>query len=195
MKPILELAADLASAKATSRTLVEKALARIADPEGEGGRVFVAVHAEAARAAAEASDTLRAVGIVLSPIAVGGPVITIRKFQHDRFDVDDLIRIGSLNEAAAGFLRASVVSKINMLISGGTGSGKTTMLNALSAFIPEQERIVTIEDPKMYTAPWTVSAPMFWDPGYEIYEYACHEGNYAVENILRGGRVQEQDEP
>ena len=69
MKPILELAADLASAKATSRTLVEKALARIADPEGEGGRVFVAVHAEAARAAAEASDTLRAVGIVPSPIA------------------------------------------------------------------------------------------------------------------------------
>ena len=88
------------------------------------------------------------VNIVLSPIAVGGPVITIRKFQHDRFDMDDLIRIGSINEAAAGFLRAAVVSKINAVISGGTGSGKTTMLNALSAFIPEQERIVTIEDPK-----------------------------------------------
>ena len=88
------------------------------------------------------------VNIVLSPIAVGGPVITIRKFQTDRFGIDDLIRIGSLNEAAAGFLRASVVSKINVVIAGGTGSGKTTLLNALSSFIPEQERIVTIEDPK-----------------------------------------------
>ena len=64
------------------------------------------------------------VNIVLAPIAVSGPVITIRKFQHDRFDMDDLIHIGSVTEAAAGFLRAAVVSKINLVISGGTGSGK-----------------------------------------------------------------------
>ena len=73
--PILELAADLASGRATSRRLVEEALARIEEPNGEGSRVFLTVHAEAARAAAEASDSLRAVGIVPSLIA-GLPRIT-----------------------------------------------------------------------------------------------------------------------
>jgi pilus assembly protein CpaF len=87
------------------------------------------------------------VNIVIPPIAVKSPSISIRKFRTDRFDVDDLIRIGSLTEQVAGFLRAAVHSKVNVVISGGTGSGKTTLLNALSAFIPRQERIVTIEDP------------------------------------------------
>ena len=71
------------------------------------------------------------VNIVLAPIAVSGPVITIRKFQHDRFDMDDLIRIGSVTEAAAGFLRAAVVSKINLVISGGTDSGKPESTDGL----------------------------------------------------------------
>ncbi|TAK73826.1 MAG: CpaF family protein [Dehalococcoidia bacterium] len=87
------------------------------------------------------------VNIVIAPIAVKSPMITIRKFQTDRFDVEDLIRIGTLTPQVAGFLRASIISKINVVISGGTGSGKTTLLNALSAFIPRHERIVTVEDP------------------------------------------------
>ncbi|MEX1023068.1 MAG: CpaF family protein [Dehalococcoidia bacterium] len=87
------------------------------------------------------------VNIVLPPVAVHSPTITIRKFRTDRFDIEDLVRIGTLSRDVAGFLRACVVSKVNLVISGGTGSGKTTFLNALSAFIPRQERIVTIEDP------------------------------------------------
>ncbi len=87
------------------------------------------------------------VNIVIPPISVHSPSITIRKFQTDRFDMDDLIRIGSMSEHVAGFLRAAVISKVNIVVSGGTGSGKTTLLNALSGFIPPNERIVTIEDP------------------------------------------------
>jgi pilus assembly protein CpaF len=87
------------------------------------------------------------VNIVIPPIAVNSPTLTIRKFQTDRFDFDDLIRIGSVTEQAAGFLRACVAAKLNIVISGGTGSGKTTLMNALSGFIPAQERVVTIEDP------------------------------------------------
>ncbi len=87
------------------------------------------------------------VNIVIPPIAVKSPSLSIRKFRQDRFDMDDLIRVGSVTEQVAGFLRAAVHSKINIVISGGTGSGKTTLLNALSAFIPRDERIVTIEDP------------------------------------------------
>ena len=87
------------------------------------------------------------VNIVIPPIAVRSPTITVRKFQTDRHSVEDLVRIGSLSEEVAGFVRACVVSKVNIVISGGTGTGKTTMLNALSQFIPERERIVTIEDP------------------------------------------------
>ena len=88
------------------------------------------------------------VNVVLPPIAMATPLITIRKFHDSRFDMSDLIRIGTLSESAAAFLRACVVAKINIVVSGGTGSGKTTLLNALSAYVPGQERIVTIEDPK-----------------------------------------------
>ena len=88
------------------------------------------------------------VNIVLPPIAVGSLMVTVRKFRSGRYDASDLVRVGTLSEPVANFLRACVASKINMVISGGTGSGKTTLLNALSEFIPEQERIVTIEDPK-----------------------------------------------
>jgi pilus assembly protein CpaF len=87
------------------------------------------------------------VNIVIPPIAINSPTLTIRKFQTDRFDFDDLIRIRSVTEQAAGFLRACVAAKLNIVISGGTGSGKTTLMNALSGFIPAQERVVTIEDP------------------------------------------------
>jgi len=87
------------------------------------------------------------VNIVLPPIAVNSPTITIRKFRHDCFDMTDLVRVGALSEDAAAFLREAVRTKVNILISGGTGSGKTTLLSALSESIPESERIVTIEDP------------------------------------------------
>jgi pilus assembly protein CpaF len=87
------------------------------------------------------------VNVVLPPVAVHSPTITIRKFRTDRFDIEDLIKIGTLPQEVAGFLRACVIAKVNIVISGGTGTGKTTFLNALSAFIPRQERVVTIEDP------------------------------------------------
>ena len=75
-----------------------------------------------------------------------GPFLTIRKFSTDPYQVDDLIRFGTLNAHAARFLQACVVGRLNVIVSGGTGTGKTTTLNVLSSFIPHDERIVTIED-------------------------------------------------
>ena len=86
------------------------------------------------------------VNAIVRPIAIDGPGITIRKFQKERLGVDDLIGFGSISQTMADFLHACVVSRLNLVISGGTGSGKTTLLNILSSFIPENERIVTIED-------------------------------------------------
>jgi pilus assembly protein CpaF len=86
------------------------------------------------------------VNAVIPPCAIDGPNITIRKFSKVPFQVEDLIRFGTLTQEMADFLKACVVSKLNVLVSGGTGSGKTTLLNVLSGFIPEGERIVTIED-------------------------------------------------
>jgi pilus assembly protein CpaF len=86
------------------------------------------------------------VNAVIPPVALDGPGITIRKFARERMKIDDLIRLGSLSEHMAGFLEACVVSHLNTIVSGGTGSGKTTLLNVLSGYIPEGERIVTIED-------------------------------------------------
>lgn len=86
------------------------------------------------------------VNIVLGPIALNGPVVTIRKFPDSVIQISDLIKWGSLTTRAADFLEAAVRAKYNIFVSGGTGSGKTTFLNALSNFIPEDERIITIED-------------------------------------------------
>lgn len=86
------------------------------------------------------------VNAIIPPLAVRGPCLTIRKFPAFRFTMDDLIEKGSVTSAAAMFLRACVVDHRNILVSGGTGTGKTTMLNVLSSFIPHRERIVTIED-------------------------------------------------
>jgi len=86
------------------------------------------------------------VNAIVPPLSLHGPTLTIRKFSRDPYMVDDLIGFGTLTPKAAGFLEACVEGKLNVLISGGTGTGKTTTLNALSAFIPEAERIVTIED-------------------------------------------------
>ena len=86
------------------------------------------------------------VNAVIPPIAMDGPVLTIRKFSKDPYQVSDLIAFGTLTEESAAFLRACVLARANILISGGTGTGKTTLLNVCSSFIPIDERIVTIED-------------------------------------------------
>ena len=86
------------------------------------------------------------VNAVVRPVAIDGPSITIRKFRKDKLKPDDLIRFGSLTSQMADFLQACVKARFNIVISGGTGSGKTTLLNVLSGYIPENERIITIED-------------------------------------------------
>jgi pilus assembly protein CpaF len=86
------------------------------------------------------------VNAVVPPCAIDGPTITIRKFSKEKLTIDDLINFDSLSTDMAYYLEACVVSKLNIVIAGGTGSGKTTLLNVLSGFIPEGERIVTIED-------------------------------------------------
>lgn len=86
------------------------------------------------------------VNAVISPVSLSGPTLTIRKFAQIPFTIDDLIERETLNEASASFLRACVLSRKNILISGGTGSGKTTTLNVLGNFVPEGDRVVTIED-------------------------------------------------
>ena len=86
------------------------------------------------------------VNIVLPPIALNGATVTIRRFPEKVIDFDDLISWGAITREAAGFLESCVKAKCNIFVSGGTGSGKTTFLNALSNFIPEDERVITIED-------------------------------------------------
>lgn len=86
------------------------------------------------------------VNIIIPPLALNGPTITIRKFSEKPFTVSDLIRFGTLTTEVAQFLRACVEARLNIVVSGGTGSGKTTTLNVISSFIPSDERIVTIED-------------------------------------------------
>ena len=86
------------------------------------------------------------VNAVLPPLSLAGPLLTIRKFSKTRWDLTDLVGINSLPQQAKEFLETAIEAELNILISGGTGSGKTTLLNAMSSAIPEDERIVTIED-------------------------------------------------
>ncbi|MBQ4440122.1 MAG: Flp pilus assembly complex ATPase component TadA [Kiritimatiellae bacterium] len=86
------------------------------------------------------------VNAIIPPLSLSGPTITIRKFSKEALGVEDFIRFGTWNQAAADFMRLCVHERKNIIVAGGTGSGKTTLLNLLSGFIPERERIVTIED-------------------------------------------------
>jgi pilus assembly protein CpaF len=86
------------------------------------------------------------VNAIIPPLSLSGPLVTIRKFHHKRFHLNDLARVGTLSEQATEFLKLCVQAELNILISGGTGAGKTTLLNALSEAIPDDQRIVTIED-------------------------------------------------
>ena len=88
------------------------------------------------------------VNAVIHPVAIGGPFLTIRRFSKDPYTVDDLINFGTLTPQVAHFLDACVRGQLNTVISGGTGTGKTTLLNVVSSFIPDHDRIVTIEDAK-----------------------------------------------
>ncbi len=86
------------------------------------------------------------VNVIIPPLSLSGPLVTIRKFSKKRLTLDDMVNLGTISEEAVGFLRLCVEAELNILISGGTGTGKTTLLNALSAAVPESDRIVTIED-------------------------------------------------
>lgn len=86
------------------------------------------------------------VNAIIPPLALNGPTLTIRKFEKDPLTIDDLVRFGSMSSETAEFLRACVIARLNIIVSGGTGSGKTTLLNVLSSFIPEDERIITVEN-------------------------------------------------
>lgn len=94
---------------------------------------------------ARLSDGSR-VNIIIAPLSLVGPVVTIRRFSETPLQVNDLVKYGSLTKGMAAFLDAAIKGKLNIIVSGGTGSGKTTLLNVLSSFIPEGDRIVTIED-------------------------------------------------
>ncbi|MGK2964117.1 MAG: CpaF family protein, partial [Tepidiformaceae bacterium] len=87
------------------------------------------------------------VNVTIPPVSPKAPTITIRKFRADKMRIADLIAVGAMSDSTAEFLAMCVRAKLNIIISGGTGTGKTTLLNALSAFIPNHERIITIEDP------------------------------------------------
>ena len=86
------------------------------------------------------------INAVIPPISLVGPVLTIRKFSKDPLTIDDLVRFGTVTPEMVSFIKACVESRLNIVVAGGTGSGKTTTLNVLSSFIPEDERIITIEN-------------------------------------------------
>ena len=114
------------------------------------------------------------VNVVLEPISVQSPVVTIRKFPKNGITMEDLMALGSISQEAADFLRDMVERGLNIFISGGTGSGKTTMLNALSNYIPAGERIITIED----------SAELRLDRVENLVRLECRQANTEGENAV-----------
>ena len=131
---------------------IEKTSSRFVD-DAHLMRIIDKIVSQVGRRVDEASPMVDArlpdgsrVNAIIPPLALSGPTLTIRKFSRDPYTINDLISFGSLSPRAAQFLGACVKGKLNILIAGGTGTGKTTMLNAISSFIPGDERIVTIED-------------------------------------------------
>lgn len=117
------------------RTIIERIIAPI------GRRIDESVPMVDARLA----DGSR-VNAIISPLSLTGPTLTIRKFRKERYKAADLVNLGALTQEMTDFIKACVFCRKNMIVSGGTGSGKTTVLNALSEYIPDDERIVTLED-------------------------------------------------
>ncbi len=117
------------------RRVIERIVARIGRRIDESSPMVDARLADGSR-----------VNAIIPPLAVDGPALTVRKFAADPYQIDDLINFGTITPELAEFLKAVVESGLNVLITGGTGTGKTTLLNVLSGFIPSDERIVTIED-------------------------------------------------
>src|SRR5688572_20981477 len=121
--------------------------------EGHLKRIIEKIVAQVGRRVDEATPMVDArlpdgsrVNAVIAPLAIGGPFLTIRKFAVDPYQEADLIEFGTFTQRVADFLRACVRGRLNIIISGGTGSGKTTTLNVLSSYIPGDERIITVED-------------------------------------------------
>lgn len=129
----------LTSKKFISNEQVKTAIERIIAPIGR--RIDESVPMVDARL----PDGSR-VNAIISPLSLTGPTLTIRKFRKERFTIEELIRINTLNYSMSEFLKACVLARKNIIVSGGTGSGKTSVLNILSEFIPDNERIITIED-------------------------------------------------
>ncbi|TMK23944.1 MAG: CpaF family protein [Actinobacteria bacterium] len=132
--------------------ILHKTTVRFSD-ESQLRRIINKMVAEVGRRIDEAQPMVDArlpdgsrINAVIPPLSLSGALLTIRKFGAERLDIDALVRLGTLTPDTADLLRRCVRARLNMLISGGTGTGKTTLLNALSAAIPESERIVTIED-------------------------------------------------
>jgi len=130
---------ELTQKKFISNEQVKTVIQRIIAPIGR--RVDESVPMVDARL----SDGSR-VNAIIPPLSLTGPSVTIRKFRKERFKIEELVKFNTLDGPMSDFLKASVLARKNMIISGGTGSGKTTVLNVMSAFIPESERIITIED-------------------------------------------------
>jgi pilus assembly protein CpaF len=132
--------------------MLHKTTVRFTD-ESQLRRIVNKMVAEVGRRVDEAQPMVDArlpdgsrINAVIPPLSLSGALLTIRKFGAERLDIDTLVRLGSLSPETADLLRRCVEARLNVLISGGTGTGKTTLLNAMSAAIPETERIVTIED-------------------------------------------------
>jgi septum site-determining protein MinD len=130
---------EMSSKKFISNEQVRTVIERIIAPIGR--RIDESVPMVDARLA----DGSR-VNAIISPLSLTGPTLTIRKFRKERYKADDLVNFGALTAEMVNFIKASVYCRKNMIVSGGTGSGKTTVLNALSEFIPNEERIITLED-------------------------------------------------
>jgi len=121
--------------------------------EGHLRRIINKIVAQVGRRIDEGSPMVDArlpdgsrVNAVIPPLSLSGPLVTIRKFSRQRYDMNDMVKLGTLSTETVEFLTRCVRGQLNILVSGGTGSGKTTLLNALSTAIPDQDRIVTIED-------------------------------------------------